>query len=237
MLDLIENSLQTFLKFAAELGASYQRAHVQGINAPVSQIIRYVTGDNALRQPFGNSGFTHARLADQNRVILGFSAENADHVPDLPVTANHRIKLLLLCQSNKIACILAERLIGIFRIIARHARSAAYCIKRRQKVMFIDRKTVEQCLYASIRRRHQTHEKVLDREILILHPLCDSARLLHGFIHILGYISLVLFARQAFYTGKLFNFLKSRGSEQFRIPVHLRHQLADQALGVFKQSI
>ena len=48
MLDLIENSLQTFLKFSAELGASYQRAHVQGINAPVSQIIRYVTGDNAL---------------------------------------------------------------------------------------------------------------------------------------------------------------------------------------------
>ena len=54
-----------------------------------------VTPDDPLCQSFDNCGLTYTRLTDQHRIILGLPGKNPDHIPDLFVTANDRIQLLL----------------------------------------------------------------------------------------------------------------------------------------------
>ena len=56
--------------------------HVQGEDGLVLQILG-TSPDNPLGQALGDSGFAHAGLADEYRIIFGLPAQNPDHIPDL----------------------------------------------------------------------------------------------------------------------------------------------------------
>ena len=63
-LDLLQHRLEPLFKFTAVLGPGNERAEVERHQLFVAQTGRHITVDNALGQPFGNRGLTHARLTD-----------------------------------------------------------------------------------------------------------------------------------------------------------------------------
>src|SRR5215813_10885899 len=69
--DLLQYGLEPVFELAAILRAGQHGAQVQRHYALVLQNLRDVTRDNALRQAFYDRGLAYARLADENRVILG----------------------------------------------------------------------------------------------------------------------------------------------------------------------
>ncbi len=72
--DLLEHGLEPILEFAAELGARNQRAEIERQDALALERFWNVTGGNPLRDPFHDGGLAHARLADDDRVVLGAAA-------------------------------------------------------------------------------------------------------------------------------------------------------------------
>ena len=81
--------------------------------------------DDALRQPFDDGGLADAGLADEHRVVLGAARQHLDHAADLVVAADDRIELALARELGQVAAVALERLVGRFRILARHALRAA----------------------------------------------------------------------------------------------------------------
>ena len=93
---LIEDSLQPLFELAPVLGASHQRAHVQGEDGLVLEALGHVAPDNSLGQSLYHGGLAHAGLADEDRVVLGLSGQDPDHVPNLIVPADDGVQLVLL---------------------------------------------------------------------------------------------------------------------------------------------
>ena len=69
--DFLEDSLQALLELAAELGAGDESTQVQRDDPLVLEVLRHVTTNDALRQPFSDGGLADARFANQDRIVLG----------------------------------------------------------------------------------------------------------------------------------------------------------------------
>ncbi|CDC60577.1 putative uncharacterized protein [Clostridium sp. CAG:448] len=134
--DFVQNRFQSFFKFATVFGACHQRTHIQRENGFVAQILRYIPSDNPQSQSFRNRCLAHAGLTDQAGVVLGFPGKNTDHVPDLLISADHRIQLLLSCQFHKILTVLLEYVIGVLRMIARYIAVPANLSERAEHLFF-----------------------------------------------------------------------------------------------------
>ena len=117
LLNLVQNGLQTFLKFAPVFRAGNQGAHVQRENGLILQGFRHVLLDNPLSKALSDGGFAHAGLTDQHGVILGLSGQNADDVPDFLVTADDRVHFLLPGTLHQICSVLFQRVIGALRVV------------------------------------------------------------------------------------------------------------------------
>ena len=81
--------------------------------------------DDALRQPFDDRGLADARLADQDRIVLGAARQHLDHAADLLVAADDRIELALARQLGQVAAVPLERLVGALGILDGDALRAA----------------------------------------------------------------------------------------------------------------
>ena len=90
--DLVHHPFQPFLKLAAIFCASNQRAHVKRDDSFALDRIGHFFGHDALRESFGDGGFTHAWLANQGRIILGAARKNLDHALNFVLPTNHRIE-------------------------------------------------------------------------------------------------------------------------------------------------
>jgi len=117
---LLQNSLQPLFKLAAVLGARDQTAHVQGKDGLFPQTVGHVAPDDALGKSLRDGGLAHARLADQHRIVFRLAGENADHVADLRVPADHRVQLLPARPLHQIGAVLLQRVIGILGIVGGH---------------------------------------------------------------------------------------------------------------------
>ena len=102
---LFQNCFQTFLKFTTVFGTCYQCAHIQGKNFLILQCFRNISRYNSLCKTFHSGCFTNTRFTDENRIVLGLTGKNTDHIPDLTVTSNDRIQLLASCLFHKIFAI------------------------------------------------------------------------------------------------------------------------------------
>ena len=71
VLDLLEDGLEPLLELAAELGPGDQRAQVERDDPLVAEGLGHVAADDALGQAFDDGRLADARLADQDRVVLG----------------------------------------------------------------------------------------------------------------------------------------------------------------------
>ena len=91
--NLFQDGFQTVFKFAAEFRSRHQRRQVQRHNALCLQHVRYVAGDDALRQAFHNRGFADAGLTNQYWVILRAARQNLHHAANLFVSPDDRVEL------------------------------------------------------------------------------------------------------------------------------------------------
>ncbi len=65
------------------------------------------------RKPFGNGGFSDARLADQNRVVFCAPREHLNGAANLLIAADHGIELALGRRIGEIAGVTLQRIISL----------------------------------------------------------------------------------------------------------------------------
>ena len=91
--DLLDHALEALLEFALVLGACDQRAHIQGEDLAALEVLGHLPVDDLGGDAFGDGGLANARLADQDRVVLGSTTQDLQHATDFLVTADDRVEL------------------------------------------------------------------------------------------------------------------------------------------------
>ena len=114
--EIVQHRFQALLKFAPELGAGDQRAHVERQDALVLESFGHLAVDDALGESLDDRGLADAGLTDQHRVVLGPALQHLDGAPDLIVAPDHRIELAGSGTRGEIDGVLLERLAALFRV-------------------------------------------------------------------------------------------------------------------------
>ena len=107
---LVQQRFQPLFEFTTELGAGNQRAHVQRQHALAFKAIRHFTVDDPLGQALDNRGFTHARLTDQYRVVLGPALQYLNGSTNFVITTDHRVELAFFGALGEIDGVFIQRL-------------------------------------------------------------------------------------------------------------------------------
>ena len=108
----VQHALQALLKLAAVFCTGHQSAHVQAEHGAVFQVLGYIAADDPLGQTLCNGGLADARLTDEAGVVFRLTGQNADDVPDLLVTADDRVQLLLAGQIHQVLAVLLQGVVG-----------------------------------------------------------------------------------------------------------------------------
>ena len=106
--DLLEHLLQPLLEVTAVAGARDQRSQVQRVELLVLERLGHLALDDALGQPLDDGGLAHARLADQDGVVLGPPRQDLHDPLDLLLPADHRVQLALAGGLGEVAAELVE---------------------------------------------------------------------------------------------------------------------------------
>ena len=167
--DLLEHGLEPVLELAAVLRAGDQGADVERDHAPVAERLGHVAGHDPLGQPLDDRRLAHARLADQDGVVLGAPRQHLDHAPDLLVAADHRVELALLGGLGEVAAEALERLVALLGVLVGHAVRAAHLLDRLRQL-------VARGAGVHLRVARQREQQVLGGHVLVAHP----ARLVVG---------------------------------------------------------
>ncbi len=170
-LDFLQNRLETLLEFAAVFCAGDERTHIQGEDIFILQGFRYVPLDDPLGKPLDGGGFAYAGIADQNRIIFGFSGKDTDDVPDLAVPADDGVKLLFSRPAHQAGSVFCQRVIGILRRFGFHPFVASHLDQHSQKGVSCDAVLTEELLHVIIAVFNQPKHDMLNRDIIVPHPL------------------------------------------------------------------
>ena len=168
--DLAQDRLQAFLKLAAVFRARNERAHVQRKHGLVPQIDRDIALDNTLCQPLDDGGLADARLADEHRVVLGFTRQDADDVADLRVAADDGVKLLAAGALDKVGAVFLERVVGLLGIVRGHG-SGFDLAQLVGKAAARDAVALEQLLDVARSLGEDGEHQVLDGDIIVVQLL------------------------------------------------------------------
>ena len=188
--DLVQNRLQTLLKLTAVLGARHQCAHIQGKKLLILQSRGHIAPDDSLGQAFHHGSFADAGLPDEHRVVLGLPGQNHDHIPDLGISADDRIQLVVSCPLHQIIAVLIQGVIGILRVVADHPLVASHLGKHLQKTLPGNVIHPEDLLHSPVGLLQKTQEQVLHGDILISHGLCLILGIYQHLVAVLGQIDL-----------------------------------------------
>ena len=117
--DVLEYRLETLLELAAELGTGDQRPDVEGDDLAFLEALGDVAGDDPLGQALDDRRLADARLADQDRVVLGPSREDLDDPADLRVAAYDRVHLAVAGHLHEVPAVTLQRLVLVLRVLVR----------------------------------------------------------------------------------------------------------------------
>src|SRR5690625_6740436 len=93
---LLDHRLEALLKFTTKLGPCDQCTHIECRYTFRLKSFRNVTTDDSQRQTLCDRRLTDARFTNQDRVVLGPSAQNLHDSADLLIPSNDRIEFVLL---------------------------------------------------------------------------------------------------------------------------------------------
>ena len=235
--DLVQNSLEPLLKLAAILRACDQSTHIKGEDGLILQARRHVALDDALGKPLGDSSLANAGLADQHRIVLALTAQDADHVSDLVVTADDRIELIRLCPLYEVGTVFLKRSVGLLGVVARHPLIAAHSSQPLHSGFLGYVIDAEQLFEGLIRLIEQTEEEVLDRDILVFHRQSDLLSAAERIVHILRYIDFPCLTPIAGHLRQLVDLSLDGGFKAAGIDAHSCQKLWDESLRVADQRI
>ena len=136
--DFLEHGLEALLELAAELGAGDECAEVERHELLVAERLRYVAVHDALGETLGDRGLAHARLTDEDRVVLGATREDLHHATDLLVATDHRVELALPRVLGEVARVLRQRLILILWRLVGDLVRAAHDLERLEQTLLRD---------------------------------------------------------------------------------------------------
>ena len=224
----LQNGFQTFLKLAPIFCSRHQSSHIQRKNLFILQTLRDIPPDNTLCQTFHNGGLTYAGLSDQNRIILRLSGQDADHVADFRITADHRIHFLISGLLHQVFAILIQRIVSNLRIVCRYPLIAPDCGKRLQKTLFCDAVFLEEGFHGRAGMIQQGQEQMLHGDILISHGFRLILRAHQSLIQILSNIRLPSGNLRSTVQKLLQTVLK-----MLLLDFHLLYQLQDQTVFLF----
>jgi hypothetical protein len=91
--DLVDDALQPVLELPAVLRARHHGRQVDGDQATGAERGRHVAGRDPRRDAFDDRGLAHARVADQDGVVLGAARQHLDDLVDHVVPTHYRIQL------------------------------------------------------------------------------------------------------------------------------------------------
>jgi hypothetical protein len=105
-----------------------------------------------------------------DRVVLGPAREHLHDAPDLAIAADDGVHLAGAGQRDEVAPVALERLVFVFRVLVGHALAAAHLDHRLEQFAVGDPERGQESLRVRFCLR-ETQEQVLDRDVLILHPV------------------------------------------------------------------
>jgi hypothetical protein len=88
-----DDPLEPLLELAAELGSGEQRAHVERPDGGLGQDLGNPLLVDGERQPLGDGGLAHARIAHVDGVVLAAAAEHLDGALELRAAPDERVDL------------------------------------------------------------------------------------------------------------------------------------------------
>ena len=110
---LFDDLLEALLELATVLAARNERRHVERDQALAAQDVRHLVGDDELGEALGHGGLAHARLADEQRVVLLAAAQDLHHALDLARAADDRIELAVARLLREVGAELLEHAVGL----------------------------------------------------------------------------------------------------------------------------
>ena len=106
---LVEELLQTLLELAAELRSGDHGGEVQRKEPLVGNRVGDLAARDAQRQPLDDGTFAHARLADQNRIVLLAAREDLHDAFDFGVASDDGVDTSVASQPGKVGAELVEQ--------------------------------------------------------------------------------------------------------------------------------
>ena len=135
--DLLDETLHTAFKLAAELCACDERRQIKQVDLLASELEGYLTRHDALGKSFGDGSLADARLTDEAGVVLLAAVEDLDNALDLLRAANDRVELAVARALGKVDAVRIQEFVLAalfgFLIAARALRLlglAARCVVR-----------------------------------------------------------------------------------------------------------
>ena len=105
----VEQLLHALLELAAEFRAGNQGRDVERKDPLAGDGGGNLAPCDPQREPLDDGALAHARLADQDRIVLLAPREDLDDAVDLAVAADDRIDLSVACELREICAELCER--------------------------------------------------------------------------------------------------------------------------------
>ena len=174
ILHFLDALLQALFEFTAELAARHQRGHVQRDNTLAAQQIGHLVRHDELGQPFHYSGFAHARLAQQQRVVLLATRQDLHHALDFFCAANNGIQLAIARFFRKIGAEFLQdallRGLAAKRIVARqHGGLPHQVVQHAADVVARHAQAAQHVKSGSFAFTHNAQQQVLGGNVALAH--------------------------------------------------------------------
>ncbi len=101
-LELGDHPFQALLEVAPELGSGEHAAQVERIDVHLLEQVGHLAPGDFLRQPFGQGGLAHARVADEDGIVLAPPAKHLHGALDFDLAADQRVQLALPGQPDQV---------------------------------------------------------------------------------------------------------------------------------------
>ncbi|CDC30491.1 putative uncharacterized protein [Faecalibacterium sp. CAG:82] len=230
LLDFVQHALQALLKLTAVFCTGHQSAHVQAEHGAVFQVLGHITADDPLGQTLCNGGLADARLTDEAGVVFRLTGQDADDVPDLLVTADDRVQLLLAGQIHQVLAVLLQGVVGVLGVVVGDTLVAAHGGQLLQELILGDAERAEQIGTVLGGLIQQAEEHMLDADVIVFHGLGFPGGSAQDLIRCLRDIDLVGVTAGAGHPGHGRKLFGHSGGEAARVHIQLLEQLRDQAL-------
>jgi len=106
--DLLQHLLQALLEVAPVARPGNKGTQVEGVQLFAPQGLGDLAGDDALRKALDDGGLAHARLTDQDRVVLRPPGQDLHDPLDLAFTPDDRVELVLPGELGEVAAELVQ---------------------------------------------------------------------------------------------------------------------------------